>query len=94
MDKMVIRRRFIPSNEPRQLNCYYYLSIDSDDRVFVADRENARVIPLDSNLNLNRILFSTTEDEDFTTIQLIATKIVLRRRNEKVDRRRTFSNES
>ena len=60
----IVVRRFIPSNEAHQLNLYGYLSLDSDDRVFVADKENARVILLDSDLNLNRTLSPTSEGKN------------------------------
>lgn len=43
-DGQMLIRRFIASNKPRKLNFYDYdLSLDSDDRVFVADTENDRL---------------------------------------------------
>jgi len=60
-DGQLVIRRFIPSNEIQQLKHPCYLLIDSDDRVFVADRYNDRVIILDSDLKWNRILCPTKE---------------------------------
>lgn len=47
---------------PNELNEPYYLSLDSDDRVFVADYQTDRVIMLDSNLKWRRILLNREED--------------------------------
>lgn len=50
---MVIRS-FVPSGETQELNEPAYLSLDSDNRVFVAVYGIDRVILLDSNLKWNR----------------------------------------
>ena len=69
-DGQMVNRRFIPSNEPRQLNFNgYYLSLDSDDRVFMTDRESGRVILLASDLKWNRILCPTKEENEATRIR-------------------------
>jgi len=60
-DGGMVIRRFIPSNEIQKLNDPQYLSLDSDDRVFVADYWNERVILLDSDLKWNRIICPTNE---------------------------------
>src|SRR6218665_1752538 len=57
-------RRFVPSNEKQQLNDPYFLSIDSDDQVFVADTGNDRVILLDSDLKWKCILCPTKDEEE------------------------------
>src|SRR6218665_4002255 len=62
-DGQMVIRRFIPSDETQQLNYCQYLLIDSDDRVFVADEGNRRVILLDSDLKWNQILCPTKKDE-------------------------------
>ena len=68
-DGQMVIRRFIPSNETQQLNDPHYLSLDSDDQVFVADNENDRVILLDSDLKWNRILCPTKEETEETKIR-------------------------
>ena len=60
-DGEMVIRRFIPSNEVQKLNHPAYISIDPDDRVFVADNWNNRVILLDSDLKWNRILCPTID---------------------------------
>lgn len=60
--QMVIRR-FIPSNAKQELNDPKYLFLDSGDRVLVADTENHRVILLNSDLQWNRILCPTDNEE-------------------------------
>jgi len=62
-DGQMVIRRFIPSSET-QLDRLSYLSFDSDDRVFVADELNHKVILLDSDLKWNRILCPTKEDKE------------------------------
>ena len=70
-DGQMISRRIIALNEPRQLTFHdYYISLDSDDRVFVADRDNDRVILLDSDLKWSRILCSTNEEIEDRKIRL------------------------
>ena len=69
-DGQMVIRRFIPSNETQKLNDPRYLSLDSDDRVFVADTGNDRVILLDSDLKWNRILCPTKEEEEETKIRM------------------------
>jgi len=61
-DGQMVIRRFIPSNETQQLIDCCYLSIDSDDRVFVADAGNDEVILLDSDFKWNRIVCPKTEE--------------------------------
>ena len=63
-DGLMVIRRFIPSSETQQLDSFSHLSIDSDDRVFVADVYRNRVILLDSDLKLNRILCPTKEEKE------------------------------
>jgi len=63
-DGQMVIRRFIPSIKTQQLAHNCYLSIDSDDRVFVADPVNDRVILLDSDLKWNRILCPTGEEKE------------------------------
>src|SRR6218665_1211344 len=63
-DGQMVIRRFIPSDETQQLNDCKYLLIDSDDRVFVSDEGNDRVILLDSDLKWNQILCPTKKDEE------------------------------
>src|SRR6218665_2720817 len=63
-DGQMVIRRFIPSDETQQLSHCKYLLIDSDDRVFVADADNHRVILLYSDLKWNQILCPTKKDEE------------------------------
>jgi len=63
-DGQTVVRRFIPSNEKQKLNRPEYILLDSDDRVFVADTENNRVILLDSDLRWNRIICPTNEEKE------------------------------
>ncbi len=63
-DGQTVIRRFVPSNETQQLNYPQYLSIDSDDQVFVADTGNDRVILLDSDLKWKCILCPTKDEEE------------------------------
>lgn len=63
-DGQMVIRRIIPSNEAETLIDPRYLSLDSDDRVFVADYLTNRVILLDSDLKCNRILCPTKEEEE------------------------------
>src|SRR6218665_2004219 len=68
-DGQMVIRRFIPSDETQQLNNCEYLLIDSDDRVFVVDEGNHRVILLDSDLKWNQILCPTKKDEEEQNIR-------------------------
>src|SRR6218665_1426547 len=61
-DGQMVICRFIPSEETQELYHPEYLSLDSDDRVFIADQWNHRVILLDSDLKWNRILCPTKEE--------------------------------
>jgi len=61
-DGRLVVRRFLPQNMTQELNYPRYLALDSDDRVFVADEENNRVVFLDSDLSWIRIL-CPIEDE-------------------------------
>lgn len=63
-DGQTVIRRFIPSNEAQQLNRPEYLSLDSEDRVFVADLGNDRVVLLDSDLKWDRIIYSSAEESE------------------------------
>ena len=63
-DAGMVIRRFMPSNEDQQLNDPVYLSLDSNDRLFVADMGNGRVILLDSCLKWNQILYPRDEDTE------------------------------
>jgi len=65
--QMVIRR-FIPSHERQRLNYPWYLSLDSDDRVFVADHRKNTVILLDCDLKWNRVLCTTREGKEGTWV--------------------------
>src|SRR6218665_3850027 len=69
-DGQIVIRRLIPSTETHEVNDPAYLSIDSDDRVFVSDYSNNRVILLDSDLQWNRILCPTSEENEDTRILL------------------------
>ena len=55
-DGQTVIRCFIPSDKTQKLNSPRHLSLDSDDRVFVADFHNRRVILLDSDLKWNQII--------------------------------------
>ena len=68
-DGQMVIRRFLPSNESQKLNDPFYLTLDSDDRVFLADRENQRAVLLDSDLKWNRILCPAKEDVEETMIR-------------------------
>src|SRR6218665_2179114 len=63
-DGQRVIRRFIPSNKKQNLERPEHLSIDSDDRVIVADCGNGRVILLDSDLKWQRIMCPMTARED------------------------------
>src|SRR6218665_1847360 len=66
-DGRLVVRRFVPQQKSHELNNPRYLALGSDDRVFVADEWNDRVVLLDSDLNWIRIL-CPTEDEAKRTI--------------------------
>ena len=70
-DGQMIIRRFISLNETQQLNEPRYLSLDSDDQVFVAEYSNEGVILLDSDLKWNRILCPTKEETEETKIRYV-----------------------
>ena len=55
-DGRLVVRRFIPQNKTQQLKGPYYLELDSDDRVFVVDDVNNRVMLLDSDLSWMQII--------------------------------------
>lgn len=61
-DGQTVIRRLIPSSEMLMLNSNSYLALDDDDRVFVADNGNGRVILLDFDLTWNRILCPVKEE--------------------------------
>ena len=61
-DGHMIIRRFISPDATQ--NASEYLSLDSDDRVFVVDTHNDRVILLDSDLKWNRILCPTRGESE------------------------------
>ena len=63
-DGDMVIRRFSSSNETHELNEPRYLSLDSDDQVFVSDEGNHRVILLDSDLKWNRILCPIREGDE------------------------------
>jgi len=63
-DGRLVVRRFVPQNETQELNHPCYLALDSDDRVFVADGENERVILLNSDLNWIRSICWTKDEND------------------------------
>ena len=69
-DGQMVVRRFIPSNEAHELNAPEYLSLDSDDGVFVADRGNNRVILLDSDLKWNQIICPTNEENGSISLSI------------------------
>ena len=60
-DGQMVIRRFIATNEPRHV-FDYYLSVHSDDRVFVADTGNDRMILLNSDLRCYRVLCLTKDE--------------------------------
>lgn len=60
-ERQIISRRFIPLNETQKLNNPRYLSLDLDDRLFVADHH--RVILLDVDLKWNQIFYPKKEDD-------------------------------
>ena len=63
-DGHTVMRRSVSLYEPRQqVFLDFCHSLDSDDRVFVADTENDSVILLDSDLKWNRILCSIKEEK-------------------------------
>jgi hypothetical protein len=45
-----------------QLNTPHYIALDKDERVFVADYENGRVLLLDKQLNIQRLLLTWSHD--------------------------------
>src|SRR6218665_3462800 len=66
-DGQIVVRRFIPRNETQKLNRPEHILLDSNDRVFIADTRNHRVILLDSDLNWFRVIcpqINKEEDED------------------------------
>jgi len=68
-DGQMVIRRYNPSDKTQQMYYSRYISLDSDDRVFVADHGNHRVILLDSDLKWNRILCPTEEEKEETMIR-------------------------
>src|SRR6218665_1979390 len=66
-DGRLVISRFVPQTKTQELSSVCYLALDSDDRVFVAEADNRRVILLNSDLSSIRIL-CPTEDEDVGTI--------------------------
>lgn len=57
--------RFIPRNDEQQLNVPYQLSLDSDDRVLIADHWKKRMILLNSDLTWNQAcLIKNKNDEE------------------------------
>ena len=67
-DGQMVVFRFIPS-KGTQTFAPCYLSLDTDDRVLVADYCFGRVILLDSNLKFDRILCPTAEDGEEMSIR-------------------------
>lgn len=67
-DGQMITRSFIPSNEMQQMKKPFYLSLDSDDRVFVADTGNGGVVLLDSDLKWNQIHCPNIEEMEETKV--------------------------
>lgn len=63
-DGQVVIRRFIPLNETQKLNFPTYFELDSDERVFVSDDLNRRVILLDSDLEWIHIICPTHEKNE------------------------------
>lgn len=63
-DGQMVIRRFIPSTETQKLNFPTYLSLDSDDRVFVTDDTNNRIILLDSDLEWNKVNYPKREQNE------------------------------
>lgn len=63
-------RRFTPSNKAQELYEPSYISIDSDDRVFVTEYEHDRVMLLDSDLECRLILCPTKEESEETRLRL------------------------
>lgn len=55
-------RQFRATDDSQQLSCPWHLAINEDDRVFVADYENNRVILLDSDLCWVKILLRQDND--------------------------------
>ena len=62
-DGQKVIRRFKAVNKEQRLRGHSFISLDSDDRVFVIDPGNQRVILLDSNLKWNQVLCPVTEQE-------------------------------
>ena len=60
-DGQEVIRRFIPANKDQELYDPSYISLDSDDRVFVTDTMNGSVILLDSDLEWNQIISPSEE---------------------------------
>lgn len=65
-DGRTIIRRFVSFDQ--ELKYPEYISLDSDDRVFVTDNWNHRVILLDSDLRWNQIICSASEEKEETNI--------------------------
>ena len=63
-DGQMVVSRFLPSNETQKLENPRYLTLDSDDQVYVTDTGNDRVILLDSDLKWNRSLCSSMEEHE------------------------------
>lgn len=55
-------RQFIATDDSQQLNWPWHLALDEDDRIFVADYENNRVILLDSDLSWVKIVLRQDTD--------------------------------
>lgn len=55
-------RRFIGKDKSQELNFPRYLALDTDDRTFVTDFDDNRVIMLDSDLGWIRVLLTKGED--------------------------------
>jgi len=68
-DGQMVIRRFVPSSETQELKYGDYLSLDAEDRVFVADSKNDRVVLLDSDLKWNQILCPTQIEKEEATIR-------------------------
>ena len=63
-DGQMVIRRFVPSVQTQSFNNPSYLTLDSNDRVFVADFGNSRVIVLEATLKWSRILCSVKEKDN------------------------------
>ena len=64
----------VKGRNPGHLNRPLHLACDDDGWIFVADTDNSRVLLIDRNLNLHRILMSTDDDGQIKPYRLCYVK--------------------